>query len=203
MLLSMVRETVLFVVGSTLYSQGHLDFLLAEFPAGGPSPSPAPWLAGLSPYEMTFFLALAAELTQLWPRVTTTSAFLQQFGYFYRRQRAAIEQAATELRYVSEGLLTLRQNQQLLFEQAMETMGAAGLEILPKTAENRDLASFVGRVFLGTVRGTIKLAAMGRCVAAADAVECMTNPQYRRLMKKFARAAESAARLMEQLAAAV
>ncbi len=170
-LLSMERGTVRFVAGSTLYRQDHLDFLLAEFPAGGASPSRASWLAGLSPYEMSFFLAMAAELTHIWPCVTNACAFLQRFGYFYRRHRAAIEHAARELRYVSEGLLALRQHEPLLFDLAMEMMGAAGLDILPKTAENRDLASFLGRVFIGTVRGTIDLAPVGQCVASADGVE--------------------------------
>ncbi len=81
---------------------------------------------------------LAAELTHIWPCVTNACAFLQRFGYFYRRHRAAIEHAARELRYVSEGLLALRQHEPLLFDLAMEAMGAAGLDILPKTAENRD-----------------------------------------------------------------
>ncbi len=208
MLLSVKGGSVQFVAGNTFYRQDQADFLLAEFPAGGASPSRASWLQGLSPYEMPFCMGLAGELTPAWPGIVSACAFLDRFSHFYRSHRTRIELAGRELRYVAEGLLAL-QHWPPLFAAVMDSMGELARASLPKGLAAADLGAFVGRLLIGTQHGCITLARVPECVRAMYeppaplAEDCLRIPHYRRMLKNLERFAESAAPLVEQLAAAL
>jgi hypothetical protein len=204
MLLSVKDGSVQFVIGNTLYRQDQADFLLAEFPAGGASPSRAPWLQGLSPYEMPFFMGLAGELPLAWPGIVSACAFLDRFSHFYRSHRTRIELAGRELRYVAEGLLAL-QHWPALFAVVMDSMGELARGSLPKGLTAADLGAFVGRLLIGTQRSRITLARVPECVRAMyeppapPAEDCLRFPHYRRMLKNLERFTESVAPLIEQL----
>ena len=208
MLLSVKDGSVQFVIGNTLYRQDQANFLLAEFPAGGPSPSRAPWLQGLSPYEMPFYMGMAGELPPAWPGIASACAFLDRFSHFYRSHRTRIELAGHELRYVAEGLLAL-QHWPSLFAVGMDSMGDLARESLPRRLAAADLGAFGGRLLIGTQHRRITLARVPECVRAmyepptAPAEDCMRIPHYRRLLKNLERFTASVAPLIEQLRAAL
>lgn len=208
MFLSVEDGSVQFVVGSTLYRQDQADFLLAEFPAGGAPPGRAPWLQGLSPYEMPFYLGLAGELPLAWPGIASSCAFLDRFSHFYRGHRTRIEVAGRELRYVAEGLLAL-QHWPPLFAAVMDSMGEAARDSLPTGLAAADLGGFLGSVLTGTQQCRITLARVPECVRAIceppapAAEECLRIPHYRRMLERLERSAESTAPLIEQLRAAL
>jgi hypothetical protein len=208
MLLSVEGGTVRFVVGNTLYGQSQADFLLAEFPAGGVSPSRASWLQGLSPYEMPFCMGLAGELPPAWPGIVSACAFLDRFSHFYRSHRTRIELAGRELCYVAEALLAL-QHWPALLALVMDSMGGRARGSLPKGLAAADLGAFVGRLLIGAQHSRITLARVPECVRAMcepptpPAEECLRIPHYRRMLKNLERSAESVAPLIEQLRAAL
>ena len=208
MLLSVTDGSVQFVVGSTLYGQDQAGFLLAEFPLGGASPCRAPWLQGLSPYEMPFCMGLAGELPLAWPGIVSACAFLDRFSHFYRSHRPRIELAGRELRYVAEGLLAL-QHWPALFAMVMDSMGELARGSLPKGLAAADLGAFLGRLLIGAQDSGINLARVPECVRAMNepptplAEDCLRIPHYRRMLKNLERFTESAAPLIEQLRAAL
>jgi hypothetical protein len=208
MLLSVKDGSVQFVVGSTLYRQDQADFLQAEYPVGGASPSRAPWLQGLSPYEMPFCMGLAGELPLAWPGIVSACAFLDRFSHFYRSHRPRIELAGRELRYVAEGLLAL-QHWPALFAMVMDSMGELARGSLPKGLAAADLGAFLGRLLIGAQDSGITLARVPECVRAMNepptplAEDCLRIPHYRRMLKNLERFTESAAPLIEQLRAAL
>ena len=162
MLLSVEDGSVQFVVGNTLYRQDQADFLLAEFPAGGPPPSRASWLLGLSAYEMPFCMGLAGELPLAWPGIVSACAFLDRFSHFYRSHRTRIELAGRDLRYVAEGLMAL-QYWPPLFAVVMDSIGELAL---PKGLAAADLGAFVGRLLIGSQHSRVTLARVPACVRA-------------------------------------
>ena len=205
MLVSVKDGSVQFVVGNTLYRQDQADFLLAEFSAGDPPPSPASWLQGLSPYEMPFCMGVAGELPLAWPGIVSACAFLDRFSHFYRSHRTRIELAGRDLRYVAEGLLAL-QHWPPLFAMVMDSMGELAL---PKGLAAADLGAFVGKLLTGTQHNRITLARVPECVRAMcdpptpQAEDCLRIPHYRRMLKNLERFTESAAPLIDQLRGAL
>ena len=208
MLLSVKDGSVQFVVGSTLYRQDQAEFLLAEFPADGASPNQASWLQGLSPQEMPFCMGLAGELRPAWPGTVSVCAFLDRFSHFYRSHRSRIELAGRQLRYVAEGLLAL-QHWPALLAATMESMGEPARESLPKGLAAADLGAFLGRLLIGAQKRRLTLAGVSECLRGIyesptpPAADCLRIPHYRRMLDKLERSSESAAPLIEQLAAAL
>ncbi|MFY9727411.1 MAG: hypothetical protein WB579_06760 [Bryobacteraceae bacterium] len=207
MLLSVRDGSVQFVVGSTLYRQDQAGFLLAEFPSGGAALDRASWLQGLSPHEMPFCMGLAGELPAAWPGIASACAFLDRFGHFYRSHRPRIELAGRELRYVAEALLALQHWPPLLAE-VMDSMGDPARESFPKGLAASDLGAFLGRLLIGAQR-RLTLAGVPECLRGIyesptpQAEECLRIPHYRRMLDKLERSSESAAPLIDQLAAAL
>ena len=208
MALAVSGDCVQFVAGNTLYKQGQTDFLAAEFPAGSASPRRAPWLQGLTPYEMPFCMALAKELPPAWPGIISVCAFLDRFSHFYRANRNRIELAGRELRYVAEGLLAL-QHWPELFDMVMDSMGGPARESLPKGLADSDMGAFLGRLLIGAQDARITLARLPECLRAIydppipAAEDCLRIPHYRRMLRSTERFAESAAPVVEQLGSAL
>ena len=208
LLLSLGGGCVQFIVGDTLYQEDLEGFETAEFPAGGAPPRLPSWLAGLSPHDMPFCMGMAGELALVWPGIVSGCAFLERFSHFYRSHRTQIELAARELRHVAEGLLAI-QHWPALFELVMDSMGAEASECLPKAIGSADLGAFLGRLLIGAQHRRITLARVPVCLRTIrqspmpQAQECLRIPQYRRMLEKLERGAESAAPVMEHLCAAL
>jgi hypothetical protein len=205
MLLSVGAASVRFVAGSTLYEQDQDGFLLEEFPGSGTAGTQqAPWLMGLSRFEMPLCMGLAGTLAPAWTDTTSACSYLDRFSHFYRNNRTHVELAARELRYVLEGLFAL-QHWPALFASLMDSMGDRARGSLPNGMAAMDVGAFLGRLLIGTGDSQVTLARLPQCLRAmrepltAEAEECMGIPQYQRMIENLERSAERVSPVLQQL----
>lgn len=205
MLLSVSAATVKFVAGSTLYEQDQDGFLVEEFQEGGPGAArQATWLRGLSRYEIPFCMGLAGTLAMEWTDTVSACPFLERFSNFYRNHRTQVELAARELRFVLEGLVAMRR-WPALFGPLMESMGPQAQWSLPKGLSATDLGAFLGRLLIGSGESRVTLEGLPACIqgmrepVTPQLEECLSIPQYRRILDNLERAAERIAPLLTQL----
>jgi hypothetical protein len=189
MLLSVDLASVKFVAGTTLYQEDQESFLLSEFVGSGETIArQAPWLRGLSRYEIPFCMGLAGGLASAWPDTTSTCALLERFSNFYRNHRTQLESAARELRYILEGIFAL-QHWPALFEDLMQSIGPGARASLPRGLAEADVGTFLGRVLADR---SIALRGLPLSVS-------MEVPHYRRAIERLGTSAERVAPIVERL----
>lgn len=204
MLLSLDQDFARFVSGTILYKQDRESFFLAERTPPEESPKRPPWLRGLSAYETPFFLRLARELVEFRPETVTACDFLARFGHFYAGHRSKIEESTRALRTIVEGLLAV-QRWPAIFEPLMDAMGEPAFASLPKGLAVGDLGAFLGTLLMGAQSGQLTLVRVPEVLRAMREPpaprldECRRIPHCWRMVEKLEPAAESAARLIEEM----
>jgi hypothetical protein len=208
LLLSVGLRSVKYAAGNAICEQDIDGFLREQDPVVESQGRQPLWMRGLSRYDIPFCMSLAGGMAMAWGTNLAVCPFLDRFSVFYRSNRTHLELAARELRLVLEGLFAV-QSWPALFGVLLDAMGEDAAFSLPRGATSTDIASFLGRLLVGTGPREVSVSNLPELLhtllemPTGPAEACLRIPHYRRILESLEHSSQRVSPVLAQLRAAL